>query len=359
MFTRACTSRRQFLKTSMIAGAAALGPARWARGAVAATPSAATPLAAAAPPARVALTTGDSRADIAFRALRPLADDIARAIGNRRVIVKPNNVSVTRQLAATHAETLEGILEFLKSIGKLENAIIAESAAEGPTMTGFEAFRYGPVAAKYGVKLVDLDAEEVQIVHVLDERDMRPKPVRMSKMLMDPGSFILSAARMKTHTLVVATLSLKNIILGAPLKDLAAGEGRRVRSDKPIMHGGGVYGINYNLFAMAQRLHPHLALIDGFDGMEGNGPTQGTPVEHRVCVAGLDWLAADRVALELMGIDMAKVGYMTYAAEAGLGQADLKKIEVIGESIEKHRRVYRLSDRIERQLQWMNPPQRT
>ena len=60
---------------------------------------------------------------------------------------------------------------------------------------------------------------------------------------------------------------------------------------------------------MSRQLHPHLAVIDGFEGMEGNGPNDGTPVDHRVCIAGLDWLAADRVGIELMGIDFANVGY--------------------------------------------------
>ena len=63
-----------------------------------------------------------------------------------------------------------------------------------------------------------------------------------------------------------------------------------------------------------------LAVIDGFEGMEGNGPVGGTPIDHRVCVASPDWLAADRVAVELMGIDYAKVGYLNFCANAGLGQ---------------------------------------
>ena len=84
--------------------------------------------------ASVALTTGNNRADIAFRALEPFAKQISRAIGNRRVVLKPNNVSIDIPLSSTHVDTLEGILEFLKSIKKLDNVIIAESAANGPTL---------------------------------------------------------------------------------------------------------------------------------------------------------------------------------------------------------------------------------
>jgi uncharacterized protein (DUF362 family) len=209
------------------------------------------------------------------------------------------------------------------------------------------------------VKLVDLDQEPIEAVHVFDERDFRPHPVRMSSPLLDPNSYVISVARMKTHDRVVATLSLKNIILGAPIKDLGFQWGRNskagTKNDKPIVHGSGFRGLNYNLFALAQRMAPDLAVIDGFEGMEGNGPVGGTPVDHRVCVASTDWLAADRVAVELMGIDYAKVGYLNYCGKAGLGEDDLSRIEVVGEPIARHVKPYRLSDNIDKQLVWMQP----
>ena len=346
-----CTSRRSFLKTSVL-GLAALGLPRWNLGAVA------VDAVVAGDPTAVALTTGGQRADLAFRALAPFRDGIRRAIGNKQVILKPNNVSIDTPLSATHAETIEGILEFLKSIDKLDQAIIAESAASGPTLDGFANYQYTGLASKYSVKLVDLDQEPIETLHVFDERDFRPHPVRMSSPLLDPNRYVISVARMKTHDRVVATLSLKNIILGAPIKDLGFRWGRNgkagTKNDKPIVHGSGFRGLNYNLFALAQRMAPDLAVIDGFEGMEGNGPVGGTPVDHRVCVASPDWLAADRVAVELMGIDYAKVGYLNYCGRAGLGQDDLAKIEMLGEPIARHIKPYRLSDNIDQQLVWMH-----
>jgi len=307
----------------------------------------------------VAITTGNNRADLAFRALQPFAKQIRQAIGKRRVILKPNNVAIDIQLASTHVDTLEGVLEFLKSIRKLDNVAIAESAASGPTFNGFENFGYLRLADKYPVKFIDLDKEGSEVLYVFDERDFKPHPVRFSRVLLSPDSYIISVARMKTHDRTVVTLSLKNIIFGAPLKDegFAFGKNRKEgsRSDKSIVHGGGIRGINYNLFDLAPRLHPHLAVIDGFEGMEGNGPNNGTPVDHRVCVASTDWLAADRVGVELMGVDFAKVGYLNYCAQSGFGVSDLSKIEIIGESISNHIKPYMLNSNIEKQLIWMKP----
>ncbi len=348
----ATTSRRGFLRTSLLGGLGAVAATRLASlQAVVATP-------ATAGVARVGLTTGDSRADLAFRALQPFGKQVAQAIGKRRVIIKPNNVGIDVPLCATHADTIEGILEFLKSIKKLDNVIIAESAAGGPTLDGFSNYGYPRLTRKYPVRLLDLDQEPVELMHVFDERDFRPHPVRMSRLLLDPNSYLVSAARMKTHDRVVATLSLKNIIVGAPIKDAGfrwGGGKPGARNDKPLIHGSGFRGINYNLYAVAQRLHPHLAVIDGFEGMEGNGPVGGTPVDHRVCVASPDWLAADRMAVELMGIDYAKVGYLNFCADAGLGQGDLSKIEVVGARVADHIKPYKLSDNIEKQLIWMKP----
>lgn len=309
--------------------------------------------------ARVALTTGTNRADMAFRALQPFSKEISSAIGKRRVVLKPNNVSIELPLCATHVDTLEGILEFLKSIKKDGNVIIAESAANGPTMDGFSNYGYLKLLSKYPVKLVDLDSEAIDILHVFNEKDFRPHPVRFSHVLLDPDSYIVSVARMKTHDRAIATLSLKNIVFGAPIKDkgFTWNSSRKPGSvnDKPIVHGNGFRGINYNLYALSKQLHPHLSIIDGFEGMEGNGPNSGTPVDHKVCVASTDWLAADRVGIELMGIDFAKVGYLNFCAQTGPGIADLSRIEIIGEPLQKHIRTYKLSDNINAQLVWMTP----
>lgn len=305
--------------------------------------------------AKVSLTTGDHRADLVFRALKPFSEQIKRDIGSRRVILKPNNVIIHRQLAATHVDTLEGVLEFLKSIGITQNIMIAESAANGPSLEGFDNYGYMKLAAKYpAVQLVDLDAQPFEKRYVFSEEDFQPHAVRFSSLLLDKDSYIISVARMKTHDRVLATLSLKNIVFGAPIKDVgyAWGANRKpgTTCDKPIAHGGGFKGINYNLFALSQILHPHLAVIDGFEGMEGNGPNDGDPVDHRICLAGLDWLATDRTGIELMGIDYSKVAYLNYCAKAGYGVGDLNKIEIIGEPLAKHKKNYRLNNNIDKQI---------
>jgi uncharacterized protein (DUF362 family) len=342
----------------LIGGAAAIAAAKMPMAAEAATAEPA-PITGAAT-SRVSLAGGDDRAEIAMRSLLPFKREIAAAIGMKRVVLKPNNVIIDHPLCATHAENLEGILEFLHSIGKT-NIVIAESPANGSAMDGFANYGYDKLAAKYHVKLVNLDNEGYEVLYVVDQKDMQPHAVRVATMLMDPANnFVISAAKLKTHDLVGITLSLKNIVVGSGIKDSGAGLNRAGsgggRSDKPLMHGGGVYGINYNLFTLSAKLHPNLAVIDGYEGMEGTGPVNGTPVHQKVCLASMDWLAADRVGAELMGVDFAKIGYLSYCAKAGdRGQADLGKILILGGPIKDYAKTYQLPRQWEQITSWSKP----
>jgi uncharacterized protein (DUF362 family) len=348
--TRDCfTSRRNFLKTSVLGSAAAAAALR--------LPSALATTTAAASTgkcnfsSRVGLAAGDDRANIAFKSLEPFKKEIAAAIGNKRVVIKPNNVIITVPLSGSHADNLEGILEFLMSIGK-KNVVIAESPANGSAMDGFANFGYNKFVAKYGVKLVDLDKDDFEVVQCVDEKDFQPHPCRMAKTMMGPDNFVISAAVLKTHDLVGITLSLKNVVVGAALKDAA----NKPMSGKRLTHGGGSHGINYNLFALSTKLHPDLAVIDGYQGMEGTGPVHGTPVDQKVCIASLDWLAADRVGAELMGVDFNNIGYLKYCADAGdRGQGDLSKIEIVGPAIKDHAKSYQLPRNWDQILSWQKP----
>jgi len=353
--------RRNFIKTSMIAGAGfSFCPFPGNAGFFNPSPG---------NNSRVAITSGKDRADMAFRALRPFSEEIKKAIGNKRVVIKPNVVLIYVPLACTHVDTLEGILEFLKSINKLENVVIAESSASAPTLEGFDNYGYFRLLSRYPVKLIDLDREPCEKMYVVNQNELKPNPIRVSRLILNPNSYVISSARMKTHASVVVTLSLKNIVFGAPIKDVGFTlfnedirfSDRAVRSklgtanDKQRVHGRGNHGINYNMYMLAKHLHPDLALIDGYEGMEGNGPTRGTPRPHGVCVASTDWLAADRIGVELMGIDFDQVGYLKYCAQTGMGNADFNRIEIIGEKLADHIVQYQLPDNMDGLLRWQKP----
>jgi len=242
-------------------------------------------------------------------------------------------VQTSVPLAGTHVDAVRGILEFLRPHYKKE-IIIAEAAAtrEG-TMAGYEHYGYQDLVKKYKVRLVDMNLGDYEYRYTIGANNA-PVPIRICSPMLDPNLYIISAAIMKTHGYVSVTLSLKNILLGAPINDY-----KSTQSDKFQMHQG-PHGepndvIHFNMFHMAQEVYPDLAVIDGFTGMEGDGPSRGTPVDSRIAVSSVDPLAADVLSARLMGFDSRKILYLSAMTEAGMGQGNLEKINLLGNRIEE------------------------
>jgi uncharacterized protein (DUF362 family) len=277
-------------------------------------------------PAKVSLVRGNDCRDIVYQALKNIEDEVLASIGNKTILIKPNFVSTNRPLAATHVNAIRGILDFLKPHYK-KQILVGEStpSLEG-TFGGFKNYGYLALEKEYDAKLVDLNLQPWQYRYVIG-RGNRPAPIRIISTFLDPEMYIISAAKMKTHDRVVTTLSLKNVLLGAPLSD---GKG----NDKGLTHTANNFSreavLHYNMFHLAQEIYPDLGVIDGFEAMEGNGPVGGTPVDARIAMASLDPLAMDSLATKLMGFDPSQILYLTSMAEAGMGQGDLGKIEVLG-----------------------------
>jgi len=379
-------NRRRFLKTSALAGGAALALHRLPMiSRVVAGPS----LPYATPPlqtiSQVSLVAGSDHVDNIFQALQPFKKKIAAAIGARPVLIKPNCVSGGgTPLADTPVQCLEGILEFLKSIGKTA-VTIAENCCGTLTLTAFSRDNYFTLLPKYPVRFKELSQEGARETLVWNSGTSGASSYRSAvnptdviytaKMLLKPRKyFVISACRPKTHNYQVATLSYKNMGMGSALENqtmyvpgqsgwpdvkqhmhwVATNAGST--SSYNAVYCSGCQDLCDTLFMLAPQLGPDLAVIDAYQGMEGNGPVSGTAVNQQAAIAGLDWLAVDRVAVEIMNVaagvtaaggdptaytDSTKTAQwpwpmypaaLNYCGQAGYGQYDLSLIDVLGPS---------------------------
>jgi uncharacterized protein (DUF362 family) len=344
--------RRDFLKGLGVFGAAAVGPAGLPgsarvvrapspgrKAARQAAPQTAVPqaggvapgrelYAAVVEPAKVSLVKGNDRQTIVLQSLRAIEGDIFAAIGTKQVMIKPNVCVDKNPLAVTHVDAVRAILDFLAP--RVRKPILIAESGVLRTTDGYRNNGYLALEKEYDCKLVDLNLGATRHYYVFN-KDNEPQPIRLVAPFLDPGLFIISAARMKTHSEVVVTLALKNLIMAAPIQDYS-------KSDKGFMHQGPYTPnqiLHFNLFHVAQQVFPDLAVIDGFESMEGDGPASGTPFDSRVAIASLDSLAADVVGTRIMGFDPGKILYLAAMTKAGMGQGDMAKIKILGTPLEQ------------------------
>ncbi len=98
---------------------------------------------------------------------------------------------------------------------------------------------------------------------------------------------------------------------------------------------------------------PHLNIIDGYQGMEGNGPADGIAVDWRIAIAGTDALAVDALVTYLMGFDLNNVGYLNYLKEENFGETNLNIMEILGEKdFEKFKKQFKTHYHYQEQIQW-------
>lgn len=283
---------------------------------------------------RVSLIKGNNRREITRRSLELIADDIKRHLAAKQPIIKPNLVSPTIQLASSHVDQIRGILDVLTSMyhGRI---IIAEASCHD-TWAAYRNFGYLDLLREYPVELVDLNDGPFETIVVSCGKG-RTLHLRASALLLHPGNYRISAAKIKTHDTVIVTLSVKNMAMGSIYSD-----------DKKSVHQG-IDGTNRYLAGIAEQIWPDLSIIDGFEAMEGDGPTHGELVPLGVAIASSDALAADRVACEVMGVNVHRIGYLRYCSEQGLGESDLQKITILGEKPGECVRPFRLHHSVEAQ----------
>lgn len=235
----------------------------------------------------------------------------------RKVIIKPNFISWTEDgLPITRIDTVKAVVTAFKEFGIDKFAVCESSPKRYGTETNkfFAECGYFEWAQREGVDLVDLNTTNSKQVFKPQNSHLA-SPIKMYTRILN-GEFVVSLAKLKTHDSLIATLGLKNAIMGSV-----------DWKDKPRMHGfkkSGFDGwsnkrkrraelkktlpqMHYNMHVAAHAVYPNLVLIDGVMGMEGNGPVHGDAVMTNVTIASTDAVCADEVAAQTMGVKFEEI----------------------------------------------------
>jgi uncharacterized protein (DUF362 family) len=263
--------------------------------------------------AQVAIVKGERGHEPVFKAL-DLIDYKSALTGYSKVLIKVNFITdkTWDTGATTDPMVVEAIIQ--KLMGLPISVFVVESDA---TMTNadkaFEKTGMKDMCQRNGVECINLWHLKDKVKIDVPNSEVLGS-ITVPRLVAE--SAIISAAKLKTHANTGVTLGMKNMFGLLPDKFKAKYHAR---------------GINKVIVDINTVIKPVLTVIDGFVGMEGKGPIDGTPVKMDLVIAGKNVVATDATGCRVMGINPYDIPHLRRASEKGLGSID--DVDVLGEKI--------------------------
>jgi uncharacterized protein (DUF362 family) len=242
-------------------------------------------------------------------------------VKGKRVLLKPNLVEPHRTLEHinTHPLVIRAAVEAFLGMGASQVVVAEGSGHCRDNLLVLEESGLADVLAEDKIPFTDLNLSSVVTV---------PNQGKTSKLEVFyfpeeilKADIIVSMAKMKTHHWAGVTLSMKNLFGVMP--------GIVYGWPKNVLHWA---GINQCVYDITATLKPHLAIVDGIVGMEGDGPIMGSAVKSGAIVMGTNLPAVDSTCARLMGIDPMKIPYLA-AASGTIGSVRAENVLQRGEII--------------------------
>ncbi len=234
----------------------------------------------------------------------------------QRILVNPSWVTaVTKreEAAITLPEVTRAVADLVKDAGA--KPIIAESSAIGIDTEKVIANSGYRQLRDMGYEVVDLKKTESVMLPLKNGKIF--KEVQTFKLVTEVDA-VIPVAKLKTHDQAELTLSIKKL------------KGLITDKYKKEFHQQGVFEGCVDWYSA---LKTPLSIVDAIYCQEGLGPIFGKPLEMDLIVAGRNAVAVDAVCGYITGFEPAEVPITAEAARRGLGVADRKDIETLGEPI--------------------------
>ncbi|MCP4648982.1 MAG: DUF362 domain-containing protein [PVC group bacterium] len=229
----------------------------------------------------------------------------------QKVLLKPNllKVGTPEEAVVTHPEMIRAVIRLVKT--QTDKIFVGDSPAG--------LIKAESVYEKSGI--ADVCRQE-KVTLVKFDRFIKIDGIPFTELIKEVD-VLISLPKFKTHNLTTITGAIKNVFGLIP----------------------GLYKVechkkapNFKVFsAMLAKIYSHvpaqLNIVDSILAMEGDGPAAGKPRFLGFVLASADAVAADAVLTKIIGLNPFDIISTKAAYRLKLGEADLKKIEVVGESI--------------------------
>ncbi|MEW6666464.1 MAG: DUF362 domain-containing protein [Thermodesulfobacteriota bacterium] len=235
----------------------------------------------------------------------------------KSVLLKPNvlRASEAGEGIVTHPSMLRAVVDKVETMGPA-SIVVGDNPGVLSYGANEEAFkRTGLMEAAKGY-YQNIGNESAQV-------DFNPDfvaTVSVSRAVLE-ADVVVSLPKFKTHGLTVLTGAIKNCYGFLP------------GAQKARLHWtAGSPGRFHEMLVDVFRIRvPDLFLVDAVVGMEGNGPACQDLRHIGLVLASDNAVALDAVMAAMMGCDPGRLRFLQKAKEAGLGDFDLSRIEIIGE----------------------------
>ena len=248
-------------------------------------------------------------------ALEPLGGIGAFVKPGQRVLVKPNLLlpRPPEDAVTTHPAVAAAVLRLVKEAGG--QAVLGDSP--GLISHGIEnVWRDTGMAQaceEAGVEAVSFETAGVARVVV------RGRELHVSRAVAD-ADVVISLPKLKTHTITVFTCAVKNVYGALPGMSKADWHSRLPKPQ----------AFQALLVDVLEAVRPELSIVDAVVGMEGDGPSAGSPKPFGFVAASADPVALDATCARILGFTPEKILWLRLAQERGLGAIDADRIRTEG-----------------------------
>ncbi len=211
-----------------------------------------------------------------------------------RILIKPNLNNDLNALTGNSADLrvlAAAVMEF--QARGYTDITIADGSNVGVHRRGIDShkrLRITRLAERMGIQRINLN--EAPSVAV----KLKKGVAELARPVLE-ADFLLSVPKVKTHAEAGMSLSMKNWV------GTASGQQKRqIHLD-----------LNKNIAALNETIRPHLILMDGLIGMEGNGPGDGTPFRLGRLFASDNTYLLDLLLCRMMDYPWDQLRYLQHA----------------------------------------------
>lgn len=227
---------------------------------------------------------------------------------------------------STEPWQLEGVIRGLQSSGYKDLVGIHNDTVVVDTRVGEFNNKHRFVTDLYNIPCLYLYEEQFEWQHYEPKRPFLvldkvfPEGVFIPKDLI--GKNIVHLPTVKTHVFTTITGAMKNAFGGL------------LHRNRHWTHSV-IHETLVDLLMIQQDIHPGLfAVMDGTFAGDGPGPRAMRFHEKNVILASADQVAIDAVSAKMQGFDPLSIPFLRIAHEMGLGVADPREIELLGDAEE-------------------------